>query len=216
MDPIPLYALSKTQIPWVMFLGAEAAPRDEFDFDGKVGLYHVGEEKVAQKRSKYHDRGEVYWVNINMDGDVFIDMMKDLVIPAIISKCSWAKKVIVQMDSAGGHRIGESLVVLTSIGKKSNPRIEFRTQPTRSPDTNVLDLGIWNSMKSRVMEVRYDRSSKESMNQRIIDAVMDMWKTYDPAKLHNIFNTLTLVLKEIRDHEGGNFFKQPHTIKEHL
>jgi len=71
-------------------------------------------------------------------------------------------------------------------------------------------------MKSRVAEVRYDRQATESMEQRIIDAVLEMWENYDPAKLHNIFLTLTMVLQEIKDHEGGNSFKQPHSIKDHL
>lgn len=216
VDPEPLYALSKTQIPWVMFLGAVAAPRDDLDFDGKIGLFHVGEEYVAQKNSKYHDRGETYWVNVNMDGDVFMRMMTNNVIPAIQEKCKWAKKAIVQIDSAGGHRIGETLEKLNKIGKKTKPPIVFRTQPTRSPDTNVLDLGIWNSMRSRVSEVRYQRTADATMNQRIIDAVMEMWADYDPSKLNNIFITLTAVLKEIKDHDGGNSFKQPHTIKDHL
>ncbi len=216
MDPDPLYALSKTQIPWVMFLGAVAAPRGDKGFDGKIGLWHVGEEKVALRNSKFHDKGDVYYVNVNMDGELFMEMMRDQVIPAILEKCSWANKVIVQMDSAGGHRIGETVDALNKIGKKAHPRIEFVTQPTRSPDTNVLDLGIWNSMKSRVVEVRYDRSAAESMNQRIINSVMDMWDKYDPAKLNNVFITLTAVLQEIEKSKGGNSFKQPHTIKDHL
>ncbi len=216
MDPDPLYALSKTQIPWVMFLGAVAAPRDDKGFDGKIGLWHVGEEKVALRNSKFHDKGDVYYVNVNMDGELFMDMMRDQVIPAILEKCAWAKKVIVQMDSAGGHRIGQTVDALNKIGKKSHPRIEFITQPTRSPDTNVLDLGIWNSMKSRVVEVKYDRSETESMTQRIINSVMDMWAKYDKAKLNNIFITLTAVLQEIEKCKGGNSFKQPHTIKDRL
>jgi transposase len=216
MDPKPLYALSKTQIPWVMFLGAVAAPRDDVGFDGKIGLWHVGEEKVAQRKSKFHERGDVYYINANMDGDLFLEMVKDKLIPAIIKKCQWAKKVIVQLDSAGGHRVGETLEAFNKIGKKSKPPIEFITQPTRSPDTNVLDLGIWNSMKSRVAEVRYDRKATESMNQRIINAVSDMWEDYDPAKLNNIFITLTAVLEEIEKDKGGNSFKQPHTVKDHL
>ena len=88
VDPEPFYALSKTQIPWCMFLGAVAAPRWDKDFDGKIGLWHVGEEKVALRNSKFHDKGDVYWVNINMDGDLFVNMVRTYLIPAIIQKCS--------------------------------------------------------------------------------------------------------------------------------
>jgi hypothetical protein len=161
-----------------MFFGAVAAPRWHLGFDGKIGLWHVGEEKVALKKSKFHDKGDVYWVNVNMDGDLFVNMVKTYLIPAVLSKCSWAKKIIIQLDSAGGHRVNSSVVELNQVGSSCQPPIEFRTQPCRSPDTNVLDLGTWKSMQSRVVEVKYDRFAEESINQRIINAVNDMWCQY--------------------------------------
>jgi hypothetical protein len=206
VDPEPLYALSKTQIPWVMFLGVVAAPRNDKNFDGKIGIWHVGEEKEAQRNSKFHDKGDVYWISINMDGEVFMKMVEENVIPAIKEKCSWAKKVIVQIDSAGGHRVGESVEYLNRL----SPWIKFRTQPTRSPDCNVLDLGIWNSMNKSVRQVKYDRKSDLSMTQRIINSVNDMWESYESYHLHNIFITLNCILKEIKKADGGNSFKQPH------
>ena len=197
-----------------MFLGAVAAPRPSKGFDGKIGLFHVGEAYTAQRRSKYHERGEEYMVNINMDGDVFMDMMENEVVPAILKKCKWAKRVIVQFDSAGGHRVAESVDYLNAVGATKKPQILFITQPSRSPDVNVLDLGIWRSMSSRVTTVKYDRSSSLSMDQRIINAVEEMWKEYDPNVLHNIFVTLKLILYAIRDNNGGNNFKLPHRPNE--
>jgi transposase len=214
VDPEPFYALSKTQIPWCMFLGAVAAPRLSQGFDGKIGLWHVGVEKEALRRSKFHERGEVYWVNVNMDGDFFVDMVKTLLIPAILEKCSFASKIVVQVDSAGGHRILSSLGLLNEAGRNCMIPIEFKTQPCRSPDTNVLDLGTWKSMQSRVVEVKYDKSAEEDMNQRIINAVQDMWATYPSEKLTDIFHTLKAVLTAIKSANGGNSFKQPRKIKE--
>jgi hypothetical protein len=89
------------------------------------------------------------------------------------------------------------LEYLNGLGKKTKTKIEFVTQPCRSPDANVLDLGIWNSMKSREVEQKYMRDSDLSINQRIIDAVMEMWDTYDPEILSSIFQTLNAVLHEI-------------------
>jgi hypothetical protein len=153
-------------------------------------------------------------VNINMDGDVFMDMVEQKLIPDIRRRCKWAKRVIVQLDSAGGHRVSESIEYLNDVGMKKNPPISFITQPTRSPDTNVLDLGIWRSMSSRMTSVKYDRYSAYSMDQRIINAVEDMWREYDPNVLHNIFVTLKMVLYEIQSHNGGNSYKLPHSVKE--
>lgn len=212
VDPKPFYALSKTQIPWCMFLGAVAAPRLDLGFDGKIGLWHVGQEKIALKRSKFREKGEVYWVNVNMDGDLFVDMVKTHLIPAVLEKCHWAKKVIIQLDSAGGHRINSSVVELNEVGAKCTPPIKFRTQACRSPDTNTLDLGTWKSMQSRVVEVKYDRNASESVNQRIINAVNDMWAAYPSQKLADIFETLKAVLYEIKAAKGGNSFKQPRKL----
>jgi hypothetical protein len=209
VDPKPMYALSKTRIPWVMFLGVVGSPRPEKGFDGKIGLFHVGEPKIAKNKSKYHDQGDEYWVNINMDGDVFMNMVETKVIPAALKKCPWAKKIIFQIDNAGGHRINQSLDYLNGLKQKTKIKIEFITQPCRSPDTNVLDLGIWNSMKSRVVEQKYMRESDLTMNQRIIDAVLEMWEHYDSEKLTDIFQTLKAVLYQIEAAEGGNSFKQP-------
>jgi len=119
----------------------------------------------------------------------------------------------VQIDSAGGHRINESIPELNKIGKNPGLQIEFVTQPCRSPDTNVLDLGLWNSMKSHVVEQKYMRNSPLSMNQRIINAVMEMWTEYDSEIITGIFHTLKAVLVEIESCQGGNSFKQPRKIK---
>ena len=213
VDPKPDYALSKTQIPWVMFLGAVGIPRPERGFDGKIGLWHVGEEKAAQRRSKYHEAGDTYWVNVNMTGEVFVRMVKEYLIPAVLAKCQWAKKVVICLDSAGGHRINESLPTLNGLGKQTSPPITFECQPTRSPDCNLLDLGIWNSMQSRVSKVKYDRISDKSMDQRIIDAVMEMWQDYPGHEvLPKLGKTLTAVHRQIILHQGGNSFAQPRKL----
>ena len=213
VDPEPLYALSKTQIPWCMFFGAVSPPRPEHGFDGKIGCWHVGQEKTALRTSKFHEKGEVYWVNINMDGDVFVTLCKEKLIPAIAAKCQWAAAVVVQLDSAGGHRIKSTLDILNEEGRKQTPPIQFRTQPTRSPDTNALDLGIWRSMKSRVTTVKYARHAEESTNQRIINAVTEMWMNYPGTeKLSAIFLTLTAIYAEIIAAKGGNSFKQPRKL----
>jgi transposase len=214
VDPKPFFALSKTQIPHVMFLGVVGAPRPEMNFDGKIGLYHVGEEYIAKRASKYHEHGEVYMIDVNMDGDLFMKIVTENVIPDIRKKLKWAKEVIVQIDSAGGHRVKESLDALNVVGARGKLPIRFITQPTRSPDTNVLDLGIWRSMQSRVVEVKYSSESDKKMAHRIVDAVEVMWREYDPVILNNIFITLPAILEEIYKNEGGNSYKIPHLIKD--
>lgn len=102
---------------------------------------------------------------------------------------------------------------LNLLGSTSIPSIRFECQPTRSPDCNVLDLGIWNSMQSRVTKVKYERIAKESMAQRIQDEVMAMWEEYPAAqKVGEIVKTLRAVHREIIVHNGGNSFAQPRKM----
>jgi len=51
-------------------------------------------------------------------------MIEEKVIPAVLKKCPWAKKVIIQIDSAGGHRIKESVDYLNGLGKKTKVPID--------------------------------------------------------------------------------------------
>lgn len=89
-----------------------------------------------------------------------------------------------------------------------NSPVSFITQPTRSPDCNVLDLGIWNSLPT----IRYDRSSDEPMDLRILKAVMEMWEKYDGFhKLSAIFQTLKAVPR--RDHRPQGREQPPRKAK---
>jgi hypothetical protein len=89
-------------------------------------------------------------------------------------------------------------------------KIEFVTQPTRSPDCNVLDLGIWNSLQTHVPTVRYDRSEDEPMEIRIQNEVEKMWSLYPGyEKLEAIFHTLKAIHCCIINNFGGNKFKPP-------
>ena len=114
------FALSKTQIPKLMYFGAVAPPNPKKKFDGKLGLWRVSEKKTAQRNSKYHKAGDVYEIPTTMDGELFVEMCKELLIPSIRAKCKWAKSIEVQMDSAGGHKVNTSVDELQGGAKLSD------------------------------------------------------------------------------------------------
>jgi hypothetical protein len=210
-------ALSKTQIPKVMFFGAVAPPNESKKFDGRIGLWLVSQTKVAERNSKFHDRGDEYEVPAMMNGELFISMCKDNLIPSMVEKLKWAKKIEVQMDSAGGHKIKTSMDELNSYCQSNSKwkKICFVTQPTRSPDLNVLDLGIWNSLQSGVPPIKYDPHASTKLPDQITAEVMDMWDCYDGStKLTKIFRTLTMIYKAVIEDKGGNNFKLPHSRDE--
>ena len=64
------------------------------------------------------------------------------------------------MDNAGGHGSNEAVEKYTE-DLKNKYKIEIIQQVPRSPETNVLDLGIWMSLQSAVeKESRASRSEE--------------------------------------------------------
>ena len=209
VEPPAVFALSKSQIPKLMYFGAVAPPNPENRFDGKIGLWWVSETKTAQKNSKFHKRGDEYEVATTMDGKLFVEMCKEKLIPAIKSKMKWTNLVEVQMDSAGGHKVNTSVDILNDHCKRyRKPAIKFVTQPTRSPDLNTLDLGTWNSIQSNVPTVKYQRDANTTISDRIHTEVEKAWKEYDGYRLlHNIYITLSHVYKKVIEVQGRNVYK---------
>ena len=139
---------------------------------------------------------------------------RDKLIPAILAKINWkGAEVLVILDSAGGHSIDKILPRLHELGQKQRVKISFDVQSTRSPDFNALDLGIWNSMQSKVALVKYQHSSDKTMTQRILDAVEAMWATYDSQKITNIFQLLPRIHECVIETNGGNTYKLPRKNK---
>jgi hypothetical protein len=85
------------------------------------------------------------------------------------------------------------------------------TQPARSPDLNVLDLGAWNSLQAIVPVVKYEKDETEKIYTRLIKAVLRAWEEWAAAeKLEKLFNTLYEVCRVIQRFKGGSRFTLPH------
>lgn len=235
----PLQVTSRSHIPKVMFLGAVAYPRyvfltcvyvtevftfsfirKEHNFNGEIGLWPVVKETIAKKTTKFQTKGDIVETVVTMDGKKFVEMCKQNLIPAVVSKVgSWASKVVVQLDGAGGHKVKTSLEELNTFGKSvqvvnNTLPIEFIQQPARSPDLNVLDLGAWNSIQSAVNRLTYEKEPTTRMTKRLADSVLEGWgKWAAEEKLGKLFEVLCEVHKQVVDVGGGNNFVMPHTQK---
>jgi hypothetical protein len=99
-------------------------------------------------------------------------------------------------------------------GKSGNSNSRNPKAPSgpRDPTEGRETRGIKRKIFENIENVR-DRA-KPAKRARVETAAVEV--DYDSAKLHNIFITLNAVYEEIIAHEGGNSFKQPHTIKDHL
>jgi len=159
-----------------MFLAAIAEPRREHHFDGKVALIPVTQRVVAKKASRSRKAGDEYEKSVSMTKSRFLHFVKTGIVPAAVRTVfEWSKKIVIQMDNAGGHGGGRSdmasgtLLELTSwFGDLSDdqklglcpqvppsrwPPVTFVAQPARSPDLNALDLGAWWSLEKAVGEI---------------------------------------------------------------
>ena len=147
-----------------MFLGAVGAPFK--GFDGKLGLWPIGDEVEAKRKSKYFVKGAKKFVPGTMGKDLFFSMLQDNVAKEAIARApASVTDIEIQFDNAGGHGgkhgIKSLLEEFNKWGAKCFPRVTAIAQPAKSPDFNALDLGAWNSLVSRVVEVKHEKNASK-------------------------------------------------------
>ncbi len=109
----------------------------------------VCSEKMTKRKSKYSARGEMIYEPATMTKSLFKEYVIQYLIPDAIrigQKLS-VKKIVIQMDQAGGHGGGKGnmkmiLDEFNQIGSSCSPEMKFIVQPSKSPDFNALDLGM--------------------------------------------------------------------------
>ena len=173
-----------------MFLCAQARPR--FDpatksiWDGKIGIWPIGNYDRAKRSSANRPAGTEVWKNAPVDKSKYKEMMTEYVIPAIIDK--WPKgefsdpefKVRIQQDNAPAHddkMIANEIQQLVDGGKVPAGKIQIYNQPPNSPDLNILDLGLFNAVQSA-----YWRHAPKNSGE-IIECVK---KTYEEYPLSSV------------------------------
>jgi hypothetical protein len=156
----------------------------------------------------------------SLDGPRFEKMLAEDVIPACRSKLSWATKIKLQFDNAPGHltkgktdkETGEKVFMSTIAGKLKSVLeksgeipIELVRQIANSPDTNLNDLGFYNSLDSRMPERR--EFKLDEFEQQVEAA---FW-AYPEEKLERIVRAKIANIKAIIAVNGDNTYKTPHS-----
>jgi len=233
--PHPAIAVgSRAHVPKVMFLGAVARPKPDRGFSGAIGLYPVTEVKTVKRRQRHFNVGDKKHYLVNMNADLFKSMVKNHVCTDILRQTGeWVRRIVIQMDSAGGHGGGKADINTTTIREleqwanswpaeldqllpesrrtqANRPTWIFVAQPARSPDLNMLDLGAWCSINSMVPEIRTALGHGAPIEQ-IITNVQRAWTTWNSIdKLEQLHDTLQHIYPLIHASHGGNFYKMPH------
>eukprot|EP00042_Codosiga_hollandica_P039603 m.333581 g.333581 ORF g.333581 m.333581 type:complete len:406 (-) comp55651_c0_seq4:157-1374(-) len=177
---------SKRFVPKVMFLTAVCKPDPANGFNGKIGCWPITRKRTAKRCSK------------------------NLIVPAIRRKMGFKKHVTIQMDNAPPH--GDLQALEAAINDRRHGRrmkISFTKQPAQSPDTNLNDLGLFNSMQTSVDKLQGNLQG----TQEIIATVKKAWEAVLPATLQKLVETKMLVVSKIIESRGSNDFVLPHSPK---
>ena len=90
---------------------------------------------------------------------------------------------------------------------QTGPEIVIFKQEPNSPDTNANDLGFYNSIDSRLPQVR-SLKLDEFWKQ-----ILKAWADYPSDVLDKIFDTKMTVVKCIIEAKGDNTYKMPNSKK---
>jgi hypothetical protein len=219
----------KNYIEKIMFACAQARPRWDYTkncfWDGKIGIWAVGHWEVARRSSANRPAGTPVWKSESMDKKKYTEMMLDTIIPAILE--NWPEgeiadpnfKIRIQQDNAPAHPTADDPFLLGELAKHWDPneggcltpnKITIYCQPPNSPDTNILDLGLFNALQSAY----WSHAPKNSGD--IIKMVEETYKNYPADKINRIFVTLQSIYDCIILEYGDNHYTIPHLNKEKL
>ena len=198
----------------VMFLVAVARPQvnpvTQELFDGKIGMWPCTEVSAALRDSCNRKQGELEIRNVSMDGPFYKRIMagEDGVMDAIKQKMPWLKEsgIIIQQDGVSSHTCVDSLNAIRTAGLADGWNITVVTQPAQSPDLNILDLGFFRSLKSRVNQLKFEAHDLHSLIAKVSAA----WDEYDAVTLDNIWKHLFDCYNCILANDGGDQYASPH------
>lgn len=114
--------------------------------------------------------------------------------------------IYIQHDGAPGHDGRGNDDHFDIVGQELGYNIKFYTQPPQSPDLNICDLGLFNSMKKRCNQIKRDTKTIP----QLIARVQEVFTNYDRVTLDNIWAHQINCYNEILRDLGGNQYTAPH------
>jgi hypothetical protein len=97
-----------------------------------------------------------------------------------------SETIYLQMDNAGGHGTKHAVAEYTRY-LDENYNIKIIHQPARSPDTNVLDLGLWYSLQTHVER---KHRSRVIHTESLARSARDAWDDLSAETIRNVFGKL--------------------------
>ena len=188
-----------------------------FKTTGKVGIWISKVTiEVAQRKSANHEKGEIYekWGG-SVDGEAYLGLIEREVFPAIdkMAKDMGIDTVEFQDDNASPHKKVRSEIEEAGKNRVSGIGIEPYKQPPRSPDLNVLDLYVWRVLSAGVNRRLFSKYRNVPKDQDVLwECIQYAWEhDLTPEKIEVGFRLIHPVMECIKDNNGGNNFRLPHS-----
>jgi len=218
-NKIKAKAQHKSHITKVMFLTAVARPRfnnnGECTFDGKIGMWPFVEKLPAKRNSKNRPKGTLETKNVSVTKDRYREYLINKVLPAIYARfpCDRVGRgekqpVLIQQDNPYSHIKKDDPEWVEACAQHRHFAVQLIEQPANSPDTNVLDLGLFRALQSQAWKLKRGKTI-----DNLIENVQKTWDAYDASSLNRIWLTHQSILDEILLNDGGNDYDIPHINK---
>jgi hypothetical protein len=150
-----------------------------------------------------YKQGDEIEEDVSCDSGFMLGVM-DRVGEALRKAFYWVRQnewIYLVMDNAGGHGTAEAWETFTN-SLTTKYKVKKIRQCPRSPETNVLDLGIWLSIQAAVEKrMHLRRGDKEAL----ANATTEAWKYHlSVESFTRVCDRLRNVLALIAEDNGGN------------
>ena len=173
-----------------------------------VGMWEVVDYVPAKVKSKNRDAGVIEPKSLSLDSEVYLDFMtkEGGVLDILHRKCGdWMDEMIIQQDNATPHWGKGVDAAIRAAGELLN--ILFKDQSSQSPDSNKLDLCLFNSLQKESDHIRANGKTIPLL----IESVKTAWIDYDSNLLVRAEALSLEICRQVLDHGGCNQYKLPHS-----
>ena len=162
----------------------------------------------------------VWTSNITMSGETYRELHNTQILPALRAyfddhrgpgerASDW---IVIQEDGAPGHgytpqkNATSEHDALVKDGAKY--KVRFVKQPANSPETNICDLGMFNSIQTEVRKsakllAGIDPSDKHEWEKTYWKMIREAYEALDPEKIEGCFRQRGRFLDDVVVAEGG-------------
>jgi len=156
-------------------------------------------------------KGDEVEADCSCDSTFMLAVMDDIG-KAIRNYFFWvpaATVIYLIIDNAGGHGTNEAIEQYRELLFRMY-KVQLLHQVPNSPETNLLDLGVWRAMQSLVEKLSFRCRQDPNV---LASTVQQAWLQFPAATIEKVYQRWLLVLDLIIKDDGGNRFVESYRGK---